>query len=177
MDDFIEETNIAGVLIIKRPTFTDDRGFFREIFRKSDFEKFGIELNLLQANHSRNKKGGLRGIHIAPWYKLVTVYRGMVQQVVVDTREDSPTFGKHISVNIGEKNWVSVLIPPTCGNAFLTLSDIADYNYLTTDYWAPGLEKAIIFNDPDLAIKWESDSPILSEKDLKNPTFKDFLNK
>lgn len=174
MDDYIEETEIPGVLIIKRSVFEDDRGFFRETFRKNDLEeKLGIEFNLLQANHSRSQRGTLRGIHIAPWYKLVTVFRGQVQQVVVDTRENSPTFGKYISIILGEKNWVSVLIPPMCGNAFLTLSDIADYNYLTTDYWAPGVEKAIIYSDSDLAINWEIDRPILSEKDLRNPTFEE----
>ncbi len=167
-DDFIEETELSGVFIIKRPTFEDDRGFFREIFRKSDLEKrLGHEFTVAQPNHSRSIKGILRGIHVATWMKLVTVTRGKVQQVVIDLREDSPTFGKYISLTLGgNDNRYSVFIPPGMGNAFAVLSDVADYMYFTSDYWAPGKEKYIIYNDPDLNVKWELENPSISEKDL-----------
>lgn len=172
-DDFIEETDLEDVFIIKRPSFGDDRGFFREIFRKGDLEKrLGYQLDIKQANHSRSAKGVLRGIHIAPWHKLVTVTRGEVQQVIVDLREGSATFGKHISLIAGEGNRASVFIPADCGNAFLILSEDADYTYLTTDYWSPGKEKSVIYNDPELGIAWKLDNPSLSDKDLQNPLFK-----
>lgn len=173
-EDFIETTALDGVVIINRPQFGDDRGFFREIFRKNDLDaRLGFEFNAPQANHSRSPQNTLRGIHIAPWHKLVTCIRGQVQQVVVDTRPESPTFGQHISVLLGEDNFKSVLIPAGCGNAFLVLSDIADYVYLATDYWAPGKEQDLKWNDSDLGIKWQTDSPIVSEKDTNNPSLKD----
>jgi dTDP-4-dehydrorhamnose 3,5-epimerase len=167
--DFIKSTEIDGVFVIERPTFGDERGFFRETFRQNDLEaRLGYKFNVVQANHSRSIKGGLRGIHIAPWNKLVTVTRGEVQQIVVDTRPDSPTFGKYLSWQIGDSNRISIFIPAGCGNAFLVLSDDADYNYLTTDYWAAGKEKMVIYNDPDLGIDWQLDTPVVSEKDLAN---------
>src|SRR5262245_36564295 len=128
MDDFIETTKIKGVLIIKRPVFGDERGFFQEIYRKKDLEKkLGYEFNPVQGNHSRSTKNVLRGIHIAPWDKLVTVLKGEIQQVVVDLREDSETFKQYVSVNISENNRVAVFVPKNCGNAFLIKSDEADY--------------------------------------------------
>lgn len=172
--DYIEETALNGVFIVKRPTFADQRGFFRETLRRSDLEKkLGYPFEVVQANHSRSQRGSLRGVHIAPWNKLVTVVHGEAQQVVVDLRPGSPTFGKHVSVVIGESNWASVFIPAFCGNAFLVLSDIADYTYLTTDYWAPGKETAVAYNDPDLAISWQIDDPIVSEKDQHNPSVRE----
>lgn len=172
-DDYIEETELPGVLIINRPVFRDDRGFFRETFRKNDLEnRAGMQIEFLQANHSRSPKNTLRGIHIAPWHKLTTCTNGQVQQIVVDTRPDSPTFSHYVSVNMGEENLRSVFIPAGCGNAFLVLSNIADYTYLTSDYWAPGKEKSFAWNDPSLNIKWQIEIPILSEKDKANPTLK-----
>lgn len=175
-EDYIEETNINGVYVVKRPVIGDERGFFRETFRKKELDnRLGYEFNPVQANHSRSEKGVLRGIHVAPWNKLVTVARGKVQQVVVDLRKESPEFGKYFSIILGEENFVSVYIPANLGNAFLVLSEVADYNYLTTDYWSPLKELAVIFNDPQLNIKWELDNPILSDKDLQNPTLKEFF--
>lgn len=167
-DDYIEETEIKGVFIIKRPTFGDERGFFREIFRKEDLEKrLGYEFNIVQSNHSRSKKDILRGIHVATWMKLVTYTRGNVQQIVVDTRPESPTFGKYISINAGEDNRIAVFIPAGMGNGFLALSEEVDYVYFTTDYWAAGKEQYILYNDPDINIDWQTNSPQVSEKDLQ----------
>lgn len=177
-DDFIKETNIKGVFVIERPFFGDDRGFFREIFRKTDLEKrTGFEVNIKQANHSRSSKGVLRGIHIAPWHKIVTVMTGKAQQVVVDLREGSETFGQYFTVVLGEEKRASLFIPAGCGNAFLVLSETADYNYMTTDYWAPGLEKSVAYNDPDIGIKWELEEVELSDKDKQNPTLREAFPK
>ncbi len=172
--DYITHTELSGVLIIERPTFTDDRGFFRETFRKEDIEtRLGSNLEFMQANHSRSVQDTLRGIHIAPWHKLVTCTGGRVQQIVVDTRAESPTFGKHISIIIGEENWKSVFVPAGCGNAFLVLTDTADYTYLATDYWTPGKEQYLRYNDADLAISWQIPTPHVSQKDSTNPTLKE----
>ena len=169
--DFIEQTELEGVLIINRPVFGDERGFFREVYRKADLEmRTGLEIDFVQSNHSRSPKDTLRGIHIAPWHKLVTCANGLVQQVVVDTRPDSPTFGKHISIELGEGIFRNVFIPAGCGNAFLVLSESADYTYLASDYWAPGKEKDLLWNDGTLNIDWKSQTPLVSEKDNSNPT-------
>ena len=169
--DYIIETKLAGVYIIERPLFVDARGFFRETFRKNDLDsKLGFAFQPVQANHSRSDKNSLRGIHIAPWHKLVTCTNGLVQQIVVDTRTDSPTFGEHISILMGEENFRSVFIPASCGNAFLVLSDSVDYNYLTTGYWAPGKEKEVLWSDSRVGIEWQTQTPVVSEKDSNNPT-------
>jgi dTDP-4-dehydrorhamnose 3,5-epimerase len=167
-------TKLAGVFIIERPVFSDDRGFFRETFRRDELEaSLGFGFNPQQANHSRSTKDTLRGIHIAPWHKLVTCINGLVQQIVVDTRKDSATFGQYISVLMGEENFRSVFVPAGLGNGFLVLSDQADYSYLTTENWAPNKELNLAWNDPDVNITWQSSSPNLSDKDKSNPTLKE----
>ncbi|HMQ01847.1 MAG TPA: dTDP-4-dehydrorhamnose 3,5-epimerase family protein, partial [Candidatus Doudnabacteria bacterium] len=174
--DYIIETAIPGLLIIERPVFTDDRGFFRETFRKQHLEqRLGVTLEFVQANHSRSSKNTLRGIHIAPWHKLITVTKGEVQAVLVDARPQSPTFGQHLSLLISDRHPRSVLVPAGVGNSFLVLSEQADYTYLATDYWAPNRELNLRFDDPILNITWLSETPNLSEKDQQNPYLKDLF--
>lgn len=174
--DYIIETSLPGVLIIERPTYADDRGFFRETFRKQDLEeRLGIHLNFVQANHSRSSKGTLRGIHIAPWHKLISVANGEVQAVLVDVRKDSPTFGQHLSLILSDKHPRSIFVPAGVGNSFLVLSGHADYTYTTTDYWAPNMERNLLYNDPELGINWLTENPHLSDKDQNNPTLKELL--
>lgn len=173
-DQCIKSTQIDGVYIIEKPTFEDERGFFRETFRKKELDEIlDSPFVVAQENHSHSVKGVLRGIHAAPWAKLVYCPRGMVQQIIVDLREDSPTFGKYISINMGEDNRVKVYIPPFCGNAFLSLTDPIDYMYLTTDYWAPGKEFGIAWDDPDLKIDWQIKEPLVSDKDKNNPKLRE----
>lgn len=178
MDEIFQNTEIEGVFLINRPIFPDDRGFFHETFRKNELEeKIGKPFEIVQMNHSRSVEGTLRGIHVAPWSKLIYVPRGKVQQIVVDLREGSETFGKWISVELGEDSKTAIFVPPGCGNAFLVLSEECDYTYLVTDYWAPGKELGVIWNDPDLNIKWQTENPVLSKKDQENPLFKDVFPK
>ncbi|MFA5932934.1 MAG: dTDP-4-dehydrorhamnose 3,5-epimerase [Microgenomates group bacterium] len=177
MDDVFIKTDIEGVFLVNRPVFADDRGFFHETFRMNELEeKLGKPFNIVQQNHSRSVKNTLRGIHVAPWSKLIYVPRGKVQQVVVDLRQTSETFGKWITVELGEENKQALFIPPQCGNAFLVLSEECDYTYLVTDYWAPGKEKNVVWNDTDLNIDWQVKEPVLSEKDQNNPTFEEYKN-
>jgi dTDP-4-dehydrorhamnose 3,5-epimerase len=166
-------TTLAGVYVVQRPTIRDDRGFFRELFRSEELaQALGAAPVFVQANHSRSQKDTLRGIHAAPWSKLVTVLAGEVQQVVVDLRPDSITFGKHLSLTLGDENLCAIFIPGGCGNAFLTTSAQADYMYLVTDYWAPGKEVGVAYNDADLAIPWQTSKPLVSEKDMQNPALR-----
>jgi dTDP-4-dehydrorhamnose 3,5-epimerase len=170
-NEIIKKTSIAGLVTIERPTFSDDRGFFREPARIKDIEKVsGISFNVVQMNHARSAKNTLRGIHIAPWNKMIYVTRGKVQAVLVDLREDSPTYKKYESFIIGDDNRLSIFIPKGMGNSYLVLSDEADYVYLTDEEWTPGREHGIAWNDPALNIAWELDGePVLSEKDKQNP--------
>lgn len=173
-DENIKTTSLKNVLQIERPTFPDDRGFFHETFRKSELEQtLGKEFVIRQVNHSRSAKGTLRGIHRAPWNKMIYVPRGKVQSVIVDLREGSPTFGRYESFIIGDEHRASIFVPAYCGNAYLVLSDEADYTYLTDEEWIPNKETGITWNDPDIAIKWEmTEGLLLSEKDKENKTLK-----
>lgn len=164
-DDFISNTDLEGVFLINRPFFSDERGFFKETFRKDDLEKrTDLVLDFVQGNHSFSEKGTLRGIHIAPWHKLITVTSGEVQQVVVDLRPDSPSFGQYKSWVLGEGS-NSIFIPAGFGNGYLVLSSTANYTYLVTDYWSAGREKSVFYNDPFLGIAWRDKNPKVSEKD------------
>jgi dTDP-4-dehydrorhamnose 3,5-epimerase len=177
--NFITKTSLNGVLLISRPTFADDRGFFRESIRVKDLEaETGSKFQIVQANHARSTKNILRGIHIAPWNKLIYVTRGKVQAVIVDLQKDSPTFGKHESFILGDETKNSLFVPAQCGNSYLVLSEEADYTYLVDQEWYPNSEQSIMWNDPTLNIKWELDGePILSEKDKQNPTFEEKYGK
>jgi len=170
----IAKTSIPGLLLIQRPTFSDERGFFRESARIAEIEEAaGVSFDIAQVNHARSSKNTLRGIHAAPWNKLIYVVSGKVQQVVVDLRENSPTFGKYESFILGDENRSSIFIPADLGNAYLVLSDEADYVYLTDQEWEPNREKGVAWNDPDLNIAWELEGEaVLSEKDQKNPPLK-----
>jgi dTDP-4-dehydrorhamnose 3,5-epimerase len=166
----VQSTSLQGVLKILRPTFPDGRGFFRESMRIGELEeKIGSSFKIAQANHSRSVKNTLRGIHIAPWNKLVYVTRGQVQAVIVDLRQGSPTYGKHESFTIGDDDKSSIFIPAGCGNSYLVLSEEADYTYLTDQEWEPNKESAIQWNDPTLAIEWQTTEPLLSERDQQAP--------
>lgn len=181
MNEFIKPTSIKDVLFIARPKFGDDRGFFRETFRKNELEEaLGYPVDFVQGNHSYSRKGTLRGIHQAPWHKLITVTRGKIQAVLVDLRPDSNTFGKYESIILGEPDFGSIFVPAWIGNSFLVLSDEVDYVYSVTDYWAPGKEETVKYNDADIAVKWEMPEAdlIVSDRDKEAKTLREiFPNK
>lgn len=170
MEDAITKTSIQGLVLIKRPTNEDDRGFFREPVRiKGVEEATGVQFAVAQMNHARSSKNTLRGIHVAPWNKLIYVTRGKVQVVLVDLREGSETYKKFESVVIGDENKSSIFIPKGMGNSYLVLSDDADYVYLTDEEWSPGKEYGVAWNDPTLNIPWQLEGePVLSDKDKNN---------
>ncbi len=171
----IEATKLAGIYTVERPTYPDERGFFRETFRASELESvIGQEFKIIQENHSRSTKGTVRGIHIAPWNKFIYVPRGEVQAIIVDLRPESETFGQYISVLLGENNRKKIWVPKYCGNAYLVLSEEADYTYLVDQEWSPNAEFGIKWDDSDLAIEWQLDgvTPVLSAKDQQNETLR-----
>lgn len=170
----ITNTSIPGLISIQRKTFPDDRGFFRETVRIAEMEKtLGYSFHIAQVNHARSSRDTLRGIHAAPWNKLIYVARGSVQAVIVDLRENSPAFGKYESFTLGEENRSSIFIPKGCGNSYLVLTEDADYTYFTDEEWAPDKEIGIAWNDPTLNINWQIQvEPKLSERDKQNPDIK-----
>ena len=179
----IKETPIKDLLIIEPKVFKDERGYFFESFKKNIFENYGIKLNFVQDNISKSKKGTIRGLHYQigenAQGKLCQVIAGRVIDVAVDIRFNSPTFGKHFSIELSEENHLQLFIPPGFAHGFSVLSDEAIFSYKCTAYYSKEDERSILYNDPDLNIDWQIENPVVSEKDLKAKLFKnidrDFL--
>jgi len=174
----IIKTEIPDVMIIEPKVFGDARGFFYESFNQKVWrEKTGIDAVFVQDNHSRSARNVLRGLHYQirqPQGKLVRAIRGAVFDVAVDLRRKSPTFGRWVGTELSEENRRQLWIPVGFAHGFLVLSDVAEFLYKTTDYWAPEFERTIIWNDPDLAVAWPlQGEPVLSAKDAKGIAFKD----
>ncbi|HSB03463.1 MAG TPA: dTDP-4-dehydrorhamnose 3,5-epimerase [Anaerolineales bacterium] len=163
------ETSLSGVLLLEPKVFGDERGFFFESYNKQALEKVGITAEFVQDNHSRSVRNVLRGLHYQikqPQGKLVRVIHGEVFDVAVDVQRNSPNFGKWVGFNLSAENKRIAWIPPGFAHGFLVLSEVAEFLYKTTDYWAPEHERCIIWNDPDIAINWPlQGEPTLSAKD------------
>ena len=178
----IIRTNIPEVKIIEPRIFGDERGFFLETFQAHRYQELvGIDLPFVQDNHSRSSKGVLRGLHFQktkPQGKLVRVVKGEVFDVAVDIRKDSPTYGKWEGAILSEENKHQLWIPPGFAHGFVTLSDIADFEYKCTDYYDQADEGSLKWNDPDIGIYWpltdeELQDLQLSDKDQEATSFKD----
>ena len=152
-----ETTELPGVLIFTPAIYRDHRGAFQETFNLQRMAEAGLPTVWVQDNFSVSKKNVLRGIHyqvVQPQGKLVRVTYGAVLDVAVDLRRSSPDFGKHVAVELSAANGKMLWIPPSFGHGFLVLSDEAGFAYKTTDYYAPGGERTIAWNDPEIAIRW-----------------------
>jgi len=173
----IIDTKIADVKIIQPKVFGDERGFFLETFEANRYKQaLNIDLDFVQDNHSRSSKGVLRGLHFQtknPQGKLVRCVRGEVFDVAVDIRKDSPTYGQWAGVILSEENKTQFWIPPGLAHGFVVLSDVADFEYKCTDYYTPGFEGCLAWDDPDIDIEWPMNfEPLLSEKDKNGIYFK-----
>ena len=176
----ITETILPGVLIFEPRIFADDRGYFFESFNKQHFLNAGIDVDFVQDNQSLSQKGTVRGMHAqkAPFEqgKLVRVITGAVMDVVIDARKGSPTYGRHVTVELSADNKLQLWVPPGCLHGFITLQDDTIFTYKVTNYYDKDSETGVIWNDPELAIGWgvsEKDA-ILSPKDQLLPDFKSF---
>lgn len=174
----IERTAIPEVFILEPQVFGDARGFFFESFNLRRWQEMtGLNTVFVQENHSRSVRGVLRGLHYQiqqPQGKLVRVISGEVFDVAVDLRRSSPTFGKWSGIHLSAENKKQFWVPEGFGHGFAVLSEAAEFLYLTTDYYAPQHERAIIWNDRELAIDWPlSGEPILSAKDQAAPCFRE----
>jgi dTDP-4-dehydrorhamnose 3,5-epimerase len=164
----IIKTAIPGVLIIEPKIFGDARGFFLETFQADRYAAAGIGRPFVQDNVSRSVKGALRGLHFQnpkPQGKLVTVLRGAVRDVVVDVRVGSPTFGKHVAVDLDDENRRQVWAPRGLAHGFVVRSESADFFYKCDEFYSAADEKVLRWNDPDLSIDWGVDAPLVSPRD------------
>lgn len=175
----IIETEIQGVFIIEPKVFGDSRGYFFESFSKKEFESKVGPVEFVQDNESKSCYGVVRGLHFQKpphaQAKLVRVVKGKVLDVAVDLRKDSPTYGRHVAVELSEDNHRQVFIPKGFAHGFSVLSEEAVFQYKCDDYYAPETEGAVAWNDPELNIDWRipADMMILSEKDKRHPELKD----
>ena len=166
-------TAIPEVVIIEPKVFGDARGFFFESFNQKAFnDATGTNHQFVQDNHSRSAQGVLRGLHYQiqqPQGKLVRVVRGAVIDVAVDIRKSSPTFGQWVAEELSEDNHRQLWVPPGFAHGFVVLSEMAEFLYKTTDYYAPAFERCIAWDDPTLAINWKlaGRQPLLSAKDAQ----------
>jgi len=163
-------TKIPDVFILQPTVYEDDRGYFMESFRLSQFSKIGYDINFVQDNQSKSKKGTLRGLHYQvdhPQGKLVSVLAGEIFDVAVDLRRSSPTFGNWVGETLSSANKKQLWIPEGFAHGFYVMSDEAEIFYKCTEYYMPEHDRAILWNDPKLGIKWPllSPHPLISEKD------------
>jgi dTDP-4-dehydrorhamnose 3,5-epimerase len=173
----VKATKLQGVYIIEPQAFCDNRGYFLESYKKSLFDQFGIDINFIQDNHSLSREAGvLRGLHYQlnpkAQSKLVRVCTGAIYDVIVDIRQNSPTFGEWIGVILSEENKRQVLIPKGFAHGFCTLVPNTNILYKVDENYAPELDRGIIWNDPELGIDWPISVPVLSAKDSMLPLLK-----
>jgi len=171
------ETRIKGVYIIDVKTYGDNRGYFMETYKESDFKEAGLDYNFVQDNQSSSRKGVLRGLHFQkthPQAKLVRVLKGEVFDVAVDLRKNSPTYGQWVGVVLSEENKRQFMIPRGFAHGFVVMSDYAEFAYKCDDLYHPEDEGGIMWNDPAIGIEWpEVGELILSEKDKVHPSLAD----
>ena len=166
------DTSIPDVFLIEPSVFEDQRGFFLESYHETKFAELGIKDHFVQDNHARSVKNTLRGLHYQikhPQSKLCRVIVGEVLDVVVDIRLGSPTFGRWESAVLSAENRRQIYVPAGFAHGYVVLSETAEFLYKCGDFYHPEYERGVLWNDPELGIKWGIETPILSEKDRRNP--------
>lgn len=172
------ETQLPGVLIIEPKAFGDHRGFSRRLSGRA-LSRAWDRSALCRDNHSRSARGVLRGLHFQrtrPQGKLVSVSRGAVYDVAVDIDPQSATCGQFVGVELNDENHRQLWVPPGYAHGFCVLSEVADFQYKCTDYYQPEDEGGLLWNDPDVGIRWPVAEPQLSAKDQLNPRLSDLLS-
>ena len=171
--------DIEGLYVIEPTVFKDERGYFVETYNQNDMKEAGLDMVFVQDNQSMSTRGVLRGLHFQkqfPQGKLVRVVRGKVFDVAVDLRSDSKTYGKWFGVELSAENMIQFYIPEGFAYGFLVLSDEAEFCYKCTDFYHPGDEGGLAWNDPEIGVEWpleEGVDLIISEKDQKWKGLKD----
>ncbi len=173
-----EKQKIEDIILVKPTVYGDNRGFFMESYKKSEFIKNGIDVDFIQDNHSKSSRCVLRGLHYQAkphaQAKLVRCVKGKIYDVAVDLRKTSKTFGQYVKVELSEENKQMLFIPKGFAHGFVVLSNEAEIIYKSGQEYAPNSDRGVLWSDKDLNIDWEIDfEPILSEKDKIQPKFKD----
>ena len=175
----VKETSIDDCLLIEPKVYADDRGFFLETYQKQRYCDYAnIPFEFVQDNHSSSSCGVLRGLHFQKKNsqgKLVRCIHGNIFDVAVDLRPDSQTFKQWFGVNLSSSNYLQLWIPPGLAHGFLVTSNYAEVEYKCTEYYDPKNEESLLWNDPDIAIKWPNASPILSAKDKEGKLFSELF--
>ena len=175
-----KKLSIPEVILIESQSFQDERGFFLESFKESDFSENGINTRFVQDNFSRSTKGVLRALHYQKnpkaQAKLVTAIRGKIFDVTVDIRKDSPTYGKWVGEILCEQNHKLLYIPEGFAHGYCVLTDEADVFYKVNHEYSPEHERGILWNDPEVDVKWPINKPIVSKRDLQLPLLKNADN-
>ncbi len=172
-----KQMEIPGLVQIQPRVFGDSRGYFFETYKKSDFVDNGIDDDFVQDNYSFSTRNVLRGLHFqlppAAQGKLVSVVKGRAWDVAVDIRRSSPHYLKWEAVELSEENHIMIFIPPGFAHGFVALTDEVHFLYKCTSQYAQELERGILWNDPEIAIKWPVENPVISKKDANLPLLKD----
>lgn len=176
----IEKTEIEGVYVITPTFFEDDRGFFMEVYKKDQFKEAGLAMEFVQDNHSKSAKNVVRGLHFQwepPMGKLMRVTAGRAFLVAVDIRKNSPMLGRWFGIEVGAEDKKQVYAPAGFARGFCALSEGTEIQYKCTGAYNKNCESGILWNDPEIGIKWPVENPILSEKDSKAQTLAEWLKR
>jgi dTDP-4-dehydrorhamnose 3,5-epimerase len=177
----IDRAEIPDVLIIRPKKFGDVRGFFSEVFKNADLKAHGVDLDWMQDNHSFSQsRGVLRGLHYqaAPeaQAKILRVIRGAIYDVAVDIRRGSPTYGRHVAIELSEANWSQLFVPVGFAHGFCTLTENVEVIYKVSSPYAPACEGGLMWDDPEIGINWPAREVTLADRDRKWPPFKGFVS-
>jgi len=176
----IIEAEIPDIKIIELDTFPDNRGYFFETYHEQRYKNKGLSSTFLQDNVSYSKQNVLRGLHFQqknPQGKLIMPIVGQIYDVAVDIRTNSPTFGKWVGVSLSENHPRQLFLPEGFAHGFCVISQYAIVHYKCTNFYDPGDNCGIIWNDPDIAIDWPIEKPIVSQRDNQLPAFKEYIGK
>jgi dTDP-4-dehydrorhamnose 3,5-epimerase len=173
------DTRLTGLVLIEPVVHTDARGFFLETYRREDYARLGIDVEFVQDNHSRSQRGAVRAFHfqLSPGQaKLVRAVRGTVHDVVIDLRRDSPTFREHEAFELDDRSHRQLFVPVGFAHGFCVTSETADVAYKVSSYYDPETERGVAWDDPELAVDWPVDEPLVSERDRRNPPLREIAD-
>jgi dTDP-4-dehydrorhamnose 3,5-epimerase len=173
------DTQIDGLVLIQPKVISDDRGFFFETYRRSDYSDHGVDVEFVQDNHSRSVQGTIRALHfqLQPGQaKLIRCARGSVYDVAVDLRKGSPTYGRYEAFVLSDKNAHQVFIPVGFAHGFCVTSDEADVAYKVSSYYDGATERGIAWDDPALGVQWPVEQPLVSDRDRNNPRLEEIAD-
>jgi dTDP-4-dehydrorhamnose 3,5-epimerase len=173
------ETRIDGLVLVQPTVIADDRGFFFETYRRTEYERLGIDVEFVQDNHSRSVQGTIRALHfqLEPGQaKLIRCARGSVYDVAVDLRRDSPTYGQYEAFVLSEKNAHQIFVPVGFAHGFCVTSEEADVTYKVSSYYEGATERGIAWDDPAIGVPWPVEEALVSERDRTNPRLEEIAD-